>query len=212
MTSPKPDDLQPAPDCPDQITFFASAGLTDEDRAKIVALVTNGEHLAAIKWVRECFNLALADGKAVVEKVVGFKLGTRLPDPDHFVKPDAPAQPKPLDYRPDWLPADWTARLGRYDGPNGERVYTHGDGHATAHGSRHTEIEAVTDWIEDDKRALVMALANPGTRDVLLRVRRLAESFVLPDDVIDASPKWVGAHEVAKRVLAILDGAATQTS
>ena len=68
MTSPKPDDLQPAPDYPDKITFFASAGLTDEDRAKIVALVTNGEHLAAIKWVRECFNLALADGKAVVEK------------------------------------------------------------------------------------------------------------------------------------------------
>lgn len=63
--------------------------------------------------------------------------------------------------RPDWLPEGWTHRMGHYYGPDGEQVFTHGAAHACAWGSRHSDIEAWTDWTERDKRALVLALADP---------------------------------------------------
>lgn len=81
-----------------------------------------------------------------------------------FTPPAAPAKPRPALFdadRPDWLPEGWTHCLGDYTGPKGERVFTHAGRHAVAWGSRHADIEAWTEWTEQDKRALVMALADP---------------------------------------------------
>ncbi len=81
-----------------------------------------------------------------------------------FQTPCAPAQPSPALFdadQPDWLPEGWTCRLGSYTGPGGERVFTHAGRHVVAWGSTHPDIEAWTEWTEQDKRALVMALADP---------------------------------------------------
>lgn len=85
-------------------------------------------------------------------------------DGSGFTPPTAPAVPSPALFdadRPDWLPEGWTHRLGDYTGPKGERVFTHAGRHAVAWGSTHASMSACVEWTEQDKRALVMALADP---------------------------------------------------
>lgn len=103
--------------------------------------------------------------------------------------------------RPDWLPEGWTHRLGHYYGPDGEQVFTHGAAHACAWGSRHSDIEAWTDWTEYDKRALVLALADPKGTIQSASLRTRAESWLLSDTCTDATLYETGAHDAAVNIL-----------
>lgn len=103
--------------------------------------------------------------------------------------------------RPDWLPEGWTHRLGHYYGPDGEKVFTHGGAHACAWGSRHSDIEAWTDWTEYDKRALVLALADPKAVIQAADTRTRAESWLLSDECEDMTAYGLGAHEAAMHIL-----------
>jgi DNA-directed RNA polymerase subunit RPC12/RpoP len=103
--------------------------------------------------------------------------------------------------RPDWLPDGWTHRLGHYYGPDGEQVFTHGAAHACAWGSRHADVEAWTDWTEYDKRALVLALADPKGTIQSASLRTRAESWLLSDTCTDATLYETGAHDAAMHIL-----------
>lgn len=143
-----------------------------------------------------------------------------------FQTPSAPAQPSPALFdadQPDWLPDGWTCRLSSYTGPGGMRVFTDGGGRAVAWGSTHPDIEAWTEWNEQDKRALVMALADPwrvtgpggeatdGTAKPptfepaqptpLPAMLTAAQSFILADICLDATPYEKGAHDAATAIL-----------
>jgi len=113
-----------------------------------------------------------------------------------------PIPPETLDGpRPDWLPEGWTHRMGHYYGPDGEQVFTHGAAHACAWGSRHSDIEAQTDWTEYDKRALVLALADPKGTIQSASLRTRAESWLLSDNCTDATLYETGAHDAAMHIL-----------
>ncbi len=61
--------------------------------------------------------------------------------------------------RPDWLPDGWTYRLGAYNGPDGCKVFMHGNGTVDAWGPRRGQPD--DDASELQKKAMVLALAHP---------------------------------------------------